>query len=154
MLLRRGVTGFDSPAYGIAVPGLREFRADCWHVAISFNAKVEHRDPVLPSTSFVSQVLVGPNSSFVILLNNSLPIDGLCQPYEPGTVEFAFVDNEKIAGLFSEFGKYEIWSKSVLDLPVTNEMCAELGPSEKRRMDYFRIPGRTRVGDVVYNHWD
>jgi hypothetical protein len=154
MLLPRGVTGFDSPVDGIAVPGLREFRADCWHVAISVNAKVEHCDPVLPYTSFVSQVLVRPDSTVVILLNNSLPIVGLCLPYEFGALAFEFVDNERIVSLFTEIGKYELWSKSVLDLPITNEMCAELGPSEKRQLDYFRIPGRTRVGDVVYNNWD
>ena len=152
MLLPCGVTGFDLVPAGCRVPSLREFRSDCWHVAIALDAKVEDREKEA-YTSFVSQMLVWPDTSLVLLLNNNYPILALCQPFKVGTVEFEFVHNARVSELFFELGKYEIWAKDALDLPIRNEMCKELGPSEKRRVEYF-WSGRTRVGDVVFNHWD
>ncbi len=152
MLLPCGITGFDPVPEVGRVPSLRDFRADCWQIAITLNAKVENREPE-PYTSFVSQMLIWPDTSVVVLLNNNYPVLAFCQPFKTGTLEFEFIDNAKVSELFVGVGNYEIWGKEILDLPVQNEMCKELGPSEKRRVDYF-WSGRTRVGDVVFNHWD
>jgi hypothetical protein len=154
MLLPRGVTGFATPEEGVNRPGLRDFRADCWQVALALNAKVENRETRI-CTSFESHMLVWPDSALVVLLNNTLPILALCQPYPDGTVTFDFTDNEKVADLFEQIGKYEIWRKQDLDAPLTDEMCERLGAAEKRELKYWRHGWHTmRVGDVVFNHWD
>ena len=153
LLLPRGVTGFAEAVEGTTVPDLRGFRADCWHVARNLKAKVEDVE-MWPPSSFVAQALIWPESAIVVLLNQTVPILGFCEPFKPGTGQFEFIDNEKAAGVFAEFGKYEIWSKNVLDLHIRKEMCDALGPSEKRRWKYFRKGVQKRVGDVVFNHWD
>ena len=157
MILPRGITGFDLGVDAVAtaatVPGLREFRADCWQVAIQLNAKVENCKTE-KCASFVSHLLVWPDAAIVVLLSNSYPVLALCQSFQAGTIAFEFVDNARVTELFSELGEYDIWTKDTLDLPLKNEMWKELGPSEKRRVKYFRKGVPKRVGDVVFSHWD
>jgi hypothetical protein len=153
MLLPRGVTGFDSPEAGIIVPSLREFRADCWQVALALGAKAENREQEL-CTSFVSQTIVWPDYSLIVLLNTSHPILALCKPFEPGTIAFEFTDNEKVMERFSEFQRYDVWRQKNLSKLFVNKMGKQLGPTENEKLNYFRKGIAKRIGDVIFNHWD
>ena len=103
-------------------------------------------------TNFVYQSLVWPDSSVVVLLNLKVPIIGFCMPIELPGDRLEFLDNGRVATAFSEFDKYQITSKSDLNVPLKNEMTSDLGPIELKMVKYFG--NNLRVGDVIFNAWD
>jgi hypothetical protein len=152
MRFPRGVTGF-APAMETFTDA-RQFRADCFDVARNLNAKVRNRE-IDFWKSYVAQDLVWPDLALVVLLNKAVPIIGFCQVFEPGTLDFEFLDHERVAAQFLEQKRYELWNKAQLDSFVTDEMFEDLIEPEQRHAKYWRKYHRPmRVGDVVFNYWD
>jgi hypothetical protein len=159
LILPRGITGFNVPK-GHAEADPRSFRADCWAVVAPLHGRAEDRQQVLDArfTSFITQVLVLPRGDEVTaLLNKVHAWVGFCRPLEPGDCGLEFVDSGRVEALFAALGRYRVLSRAELDQPVSESMCAELGPAELQQLKYWSKlaeRGKLRVGEVVFNFWD
>ena len=107
--------------------------------------------------NFITQVLVLPGGEVTALLNRHYPWLGFCRPLEPGDCGLEFVDPPRVGASFAALGRYRVLSRTELDQPVTEAMCAELGHAEVQQFKYWsKLTGRgkIRVGQVVFNFWD
>jgi hypothetical protein len=108
-------------------------------------------------TSFLTQVLVLPGGEVTALLNKVHPWLGFCRPLEPGDCWLEFVDPGRVGELFAALGRYRVLAGTDLDQPVSETICAELGPAELHQLKYWSKSagrGTLRVGGVVFNFWD
>jgi hypothetical protein len=158
LILPRGITGFNAPKK-CPEADPRSFRADCWQVVAPLSGRAEDRRQVLAPrhVNFLTQVLVLPDGEVTALLNRHYPWLGFCRPLEPGNGSMEFVDPRRVGASFGALGRYFVVPRAQLDQPVTEAMCAELGPAELKQLKYWsELAGRgnIRVGQVVFNFWD
>jgi hypothetical protein len=158
LILPRGITGFNTPKDRPEADP-RSFRADCWQVVAPLSGRAEDRQQVLAPrhVNFLTQVLVLPGGEVTALLNRHYPWLGFCRPLEPGNGSLEFVHPGRAGASFGALGRYFVLSRAQLDQPVTEAMCAELGPAERQQLKYWSAlagRGNIRVGQVVFNFWD
>lgn len=158
MILPKGITGFDVPKTATTVDS-KTLVDDCWSAVARQGGRVENRQQTLPGaiTSFISRVLILQRGEVAVLLNSVYPWVGFCRPFTPGDCSLDFVDHRSISPLLAAIGRYRVLTAEELQLPITNEMCVELGRGELEQLKYwssFTGRGRLRVGDAVFNFWD
>ncbi len=83
------------------------------------------------------------------MLNATYPLVGFAIENKKGEIDF--VHEPSLSSGFSKFGRYSVLSEQVLVQRITDESVEDLSEAEIDQMSYWKP---TRVGEVIFNHWD
>ena len=153
MILQRGTTGFRHyKDAALPTVDLRESRAVFHAVARAVSATVIHNPRRSPNTecSFADALLELADQRVAVLQNCFHPIIAFATESNlDGNPEF--IDHVELTRAYSAHPEFAILSVETLTRYPTAEMLADLAPAEIEQFNYWKP---SRLGDVIFNHWD
>lgn len=159
LVLPRGVTGFlGRRGEERGTVDLKAFKQACFATARSVRAKVAEvrgagSDGMARSCHHARLRLdQGPTPAILVLCNAHAPLVAFADPAHHVAASPVFVDARNLAERLGQVAvDFRMLSVADLEQPVRPNAIAELNDAELQQVRYWRP---SRIGDVVFNHWD
>lgn len=152
-LLRPGVTGFGG-APGRS-PGAAEFKAACMHaLRLTRTGRWLAADaPDAGRNHHRALVELAPTSTRVwILLNLAHPLLAFARADDERDPSYDFIDLPALAAGF--YTPFECVPAALLDAPFDWQDASRRGLLDPTSLAQARYWRPTRIGELVFNHWD
>ena len=151
MIFPKGTTGFFSVGDTIPVVDPKEFSKACYHLATGLKAKVISITTQLQTArNYYQADMEIRDQTILILCNTTHPFIAFANPSD-AFVCGDFFDDAELASLIEVIEPFIVLPADVLNSEPETEQLSELSDTEISQIEYWRP---SRLGDVVFNHWD